>query len=124
MIRTAAVSLLLVAGTALADQVTIGTTYPIAERDALSEIEVRVAGVDWGSVLDPDNVKWSATEGHRLPRDLGIGDPAPHRHGHSHRRRFSRGFGIVEPRDVHSRRQDQTSLGRGGSSLNRDAGTQ
>ena len=68
MIRTAAVSLLFVAGASLADQVTIGTTYPIAEQDALSEIEARVSGVDWGTVLDPENVKWSATEGHRLPR--------------------------------------------------------
>jgi conjugal transfer pilus assembly protein TraW len=36
---------------------TIGATYPIAERDALSEIEERARQVDWGKALKKDKME-------------------------------------------------------------------
>ena len=63
-----AVSLLLLAQSVLAESITVGQTYPIAERDALEEIESRTKQVDWAKELAPENISWSAKDGHRVRR--------------------------------------------------------
>jgi conjugal transfer pilus assembly protein TraW len=47
---------------------TVGATYPIAERDALSEIEERAKQVDWGKALKKDRME-SAVKNFK-PKDL------------------------------------------------------
>lgn len=66
--KVLAVSALLLTQSVLAESVTVGQTYPIAERDALEEIESRTKQVDWAKELDPQNVTWSAKDGHRVRR--------------------------------------------------------
>lgn len=43
---------------------TVGTTYPIAEKDMMSEIEARAASVDWKSIIakEKENVKKTAAK--------------------------------------------------------------
>ena len=45
--------LLLVQAAVCADLGDVGATYPIAERDALAEIEERAGAVNWGRAFDP-----------------------------------------------------------------------
>lgn len=52
------------------DMGTFGATYPVAERDALSEIEERAKGVDWSKVIGRKRIEEydGPEEGVRLPR--------------------------------------------------------
>lgn len=45
----------------------IGQTYDIDEPDALTEIEQKVASVDWNKALDKPADQWGALQGHALP---------------------------------------------------------
>lgn len=47
---------------------TVGTTYPIAEPDALQEIQKKVASVDWGKIVNKDIVTKKVKE--FRPQDL------------------------------------------------------
>lgn len=49
--------LLLVQAAGCADLGDVGATYPIAERDALAEIEDRAKAVDWGKAFDPKRMR-------------------------------------------------------------------
>ena len=64
--KVLAASALLFAQGVLAESVTVGQTYPIAERDALEEIESRTKEVDWSKALE--NMTWSAKNGHLVRR--------------------------------------------------------
>lgn len=66
--KALAVSALLFAQSVVAESVTVGQTYPIAERDALEEIQTRTKQVDWAKALDPDKITWSAKNGHLVRR--------------------------------------------------------
>ncbi len=46
---------------------TIGATYPISERDALSEIEDRAASVNWEDALSSERESWSASKTASIP---------------------------------------------------------
>lgn len=46
---------------------TIGTTYPISEKDALSEIEDRAASVNWEDALSSERGSWSASKTAVIP---------------------------------------------------------
>jgi len=45
----------------------IGQTYDIDEPDALTEIEQKVASVDWNKALNKPTEQWGALQGHSLP---------------------------------------------------------
>ena len=47
---------------------TVGTTYPIAEPDAMKEIQSKVAAVDWGKIVNKDIVTKKVKE--FRPKDL------------------------------------------------------
>lgn len=62
------ISVLMLVGTVASAEVSvIGRTYPIAERDAIEEIEEKAATVDWGGALEKDSSKWGAMKGHSVP---------------------------------------------------------
>ena len=65
-----AISTLCAAGSIDAESITVGQTYPIAERDALSEIEARASEIDWQAALSTENIRWSAKDGTRISRAL------------------------------------------------------
>lgn len=45
----------------------IGQTYDIEEPDALTEIEQKVASVDWNKALNKPTEQWGALQGNSLP---------------------------------------------------------
>jgi len=57
IIQAVLFSLFLVQAGVCADLGSIGATYPIAERDALAEIEERASAVDWGKAFDPKRMR-------------------------------------------------------------------
>lgn len=66
-----AVALLLIALAlpALAsDRLVLGENYPIAERDAMEEIQEKAASVDWQQTFNKPRNQWSALRSVRLPR--------------------------------------------------------
>lgn len=50
-----------------ADAGVIGQTYDIEEPDALTEIEQKVASVDWNKALNKPTEQWGALQGSSLP---------------------------------------------------------
>ena len=64
-----AISFLVVSSTPFvcADAVTIGRVYPISERDALEEIEAKVAGTDFHTAMSKRRDAWQAMQSVTLP---------------------------------------------------------